>query len=735
MECAMVAVKMVRKLLIALWLCGFSILNAVELSEFCKPNPSEIWCTVKQVSGTVTNNSSISVRLIDFDSDVIDNFINYAPINFTGNGSGFEIRGGVEMRNFINYSSITGSITGGMIQIHWRNIDRFINYGTINNSRVAIRVGYENRIEGYIREFINYGSVLTTNQSPALSFVGMDARVAIVKNFGTMNGVHTSSKTVIIDNRGVMQPFTYLQSTGHLTMTNTIDADNGHNNSSIYIKNFALKLDKSANDFNTYTYDTNVSNSHLFIAGNGDTHTLRFYDNNSRLILEFGENFELGKDYLLSNLIVKPNDFNITLPNIDISRIVAKNDLYKITANGGYFRVNLASGKDVHTPITELNKSNAKSMNSMFLKSNSQIFGGGGKGTSGAFTKAELNGYSKYLAMKTLKNNDRFFYKSDSLRLADNVGESNGESSGESSNLSESNMGESQNISESNESSDSNNSDLSKNTYRFFFTPYIAHNYFYESGNYGLSGLEGGFITGIGGKLDLANTLGAHFAFSYGTLNDKSDDEFKMTNMNFMIGLNYRFDFIYDMFIKARADFFYFINEVRSTKIANHKPDNIGFSLSAYYGKDFDFGEYGVLSPEVGLDYKTLSSRAINLTYISNSENLGYYDNTTYKMLYLDLGVGHKKYFDTNIGLWGLNTALGLRVHTTAPLAKNKIIFNNTTINATLDSDIVMGYVNLGFSYVLENKTHSMEFGLNFNGNYGDRSMSNIGNFEWQVRW
>ncbi len=728
MDSAMVGLKMVRKSLIALWLCGFSILNAVELSGFCNDyssSTSGLWCTVKQ-GGTITNNSSLSVHSIDLYSDVIDNFINYAPINFTTGNIGLEIGGGVEMRNFINYSSIIG----GMIKIHWRNIDRFVNYGTINNRVVAIRVGFENWLEGYIREFINYGSV-TTNQYPALSFAGMDARVVIVKNFGTMNGVHTSSKTVIIDNRGVMQAFSYLQSTGHLTMTNTIDTDKGHNNSSIYIKNFALKLDKSANDFNAYTYDNNVSNSHLFIAGNGDTHTLRFYDNNSRLILEFGENFELGKDYLLSNLIVKPNDFNITLPNIDISRIVAKNDLYKITANGGYFRVNLASGKDVHTPITELNKSNAKSMNSMFLKSNSQIFGGGGKGAGGTFTKAELNGYSKYLALKGLKNNDRFFYKSDSLRLADNVGES----SGELGNLGESNGGESQNISESNESSESTNSDSSKNTYRFFFTPYIAHNYFYESGDYGLSGLEGGFITGIGGKLDLANTLGAHFAFSYGSLNDKNDDEFKMTNMNFMIGLNYRFDFIYDMFIKARADFFYFINEVRSTKIVNHKPNNIGFGLSAYYGKDFDFGEWGVLSPEVGLDYKALSSRAINLTYISNSENLGYYDSTTYKMLYLDLGVGHKKYFDTNIGLWGLNTALGLRVHTTAPFAKNKIIFNNTTINATLDSDIVIGYLNLGFSYVLENKTHSMEFGLNFNGNYGDRSMSNIGNFEWQVRW
>lgn len=723
MEGAMVAVKIVRKALVALWLCGFSILNAVELSGFCKPNAGGIWCIINENFGTITNKSHLSnIKWVDIYYG--DSFINYAPIEFS-NATGFDIR--YNLRNFINYSSITGATIR-----NYGYIDRFVNYGTIYSagSIEAIRVGYENRIEGYIREFINYGSVLadSTYESPALSFKGIDTRTVIVRNFGVMGGVHSSSKTVIIDNRGVMYEFAnpaigdWYDGNGHLSMT----SKKTNRGVSMYIKNFALKLDKSANDFNSSTYDNSISNSHLFISGDGNNNSLKFYDKNSKLILEFGENFELGKDYLMSNLIIaKPTnygqhqyEFNVSLPDIDISRIVAKNDLYKITANGGYFRVNLASGKDVHTPITELNKSNAKSMNSMTLKSNAQIFGSGGNGANSAFTKAELNGYSKYLALKGLKNNDRFFYKDDSLILADNMGESSGES----------------NVGESSEFNDKS-SDSPKNKYRFFFTPYIAHNYFYESGNYGLSGLEGGFITGIGGAVDTANTIGAHFAFSYGSLNDKNDDEFKMTNMNFMIGVNYRFDFIYDMFIKARADFFYFVNEVRSTKIANHKPDNIGFGFSAYYGKDFDFGKYGVLSPEVGLDYKVLSSKAINLNYVSSNESLGVYDSATYKMLYLDLGVGYKKYFDTNIGLWGLNTALGLRVHTTAPLAKSKILLNNNTINATLDSDIVISYINLGFSYVLENKTHSMEFGLNFNGNYGDRSMSNIGNFEWQVRW
>ena len=732
MDSAMVVIKMARKALVVLWLCGFSILNAVELSGFCKPDAGGIWCIINNDFGTITNKSHLSnIKWVDIYYG--DSFINYAPIEFS-NATGFDMRETANLRNFINYSSITGAAIR-----HYGYIDRFVNYGTIyNTGNDTIRVGRSNKDEGYIREFINYGSISNWRgnvftRNATLSFEGIDASVAIVKNFGVMSGVHSSSKTVIIDNRGVMYPFNKFWLTegdskgsiGHLSITKGV---------SMYIQNFALYLDKSANDFNAYTYDRDkISNSHLFVSGDTNANnSLKFYDKHSKLILEFGENFELGKDYLMSNLMVINPTNKVSLPNIDISRIVAKNDLYKITANGGYFRVNLASGKDVHTPITELNKSNAKSMNSMFLKSNSQVFGSGGKGANSTFTKAELNGYSKYLALKGLKNNDRFFYKSDSLILADNVGESRGESSGGFVNLSESSGSESQNISES---SESNNSDSPKNTYRFFFTPYIAHNYFYESGNYGLSGLEGGFITGIGGKVDLANTIGAHFAFSYGSLNDKNDDEFKMTNMNFMIGVNYRFDFIYDMFIKARADFFYFVNEVRSTKIANHKPDNIGFGLSAYYGKDFDFGKYGVLSPEVGLDYKVLSSREVNLNYVSSNESLGVYDSATYKMLYLDLGVGHKKYFDTDIGLWGLNSALGLRVHTTAPLAKSKILLNNTTINATLDSDIVIAYVNLGFSYVLENKTHSMEFGLNFNGNYGDRSMSNIGNFEWQVRW
>lgn len=80
MEGAMVAVKIVRKALIALWLCGFSILNAVELSGFCKLEAGGgIWCIINNDFGTITNKSHLTgIKWVDIYYG--DSFINYAPI-------------------------------------------------------------------------------------------------------------------------------------------------------------------------------------------------------------------------------------------------------------------------------------------------------------------------------------------------------------------------------------------------------------------------------------------------------------------------------------------------------------------------------------------------------------------------------------------------------------------------------------------------------------------------------
>lgn len=96
--------------------------------------------------------------------------------------------------------------------------------------------------------------------------------------------------------------------------------------------------------------------------------------------------------------------------------------------------------------------------------------------------------------------NDRFYYRNDSLYLANARDKAQNAQSAQSANPND--------------------------KYYFLFTPFINHTYFYESGNYNISGLDGGFITAFSGKLDESNTLGTHFAFSYGSLGDKNDKDF-----------------------------------------------------------------------------------------------------------------------------------------------------------------------------------------------------------------
>ena len=285
-----------------------------------------------------------------------------------------------------------------------------------------------------------------------------------------------------------------------------------------------------------------------------------------------------------------------------------------------------------------------------------------------------------------------------------------------------------------------NRSTQTNQNYYFVLTPFINHNYFFESGRYNLSGLEYGFVTAFSGKLNNANALGTHFIFSYGSLNDKDDSVFNIKSMNINLGLNYKLDLIYAMYLKARIDGFYFLNEVQSTMSAGKtlKPNNIGFGASVAYGKEWDFRDYGLLGLEVALDYKGLyaNETTINVFGGSTASYDDIYKSTLYNMLYVDLGLSYDKYFSTSVGLWGLNTGLGVKANATAnKLATSKILNGNRNLNMTLDNDLVLAYLNIGGSYVLQSKNFDMEFSLAFYGNYGDRIMSNGGGFEWRVNW
>ena len=103
----------------------------------------------------------------------------------------------------------------------------------------------------------------------------------------------------------------------------------------------------------------------------------------------------------------------------------------------------------------------------------------------------------------------------------------------------------------------------------------------------------------------------------------------------------------------------------------------------------------------------------------------------------LELALDYNKYFNTNIGRWGLNTKFGIKGNiTNNALSKSKVFLsNNRSVDMIVDNDKVLGYVNISGSYVLNTKDFDMEFSLAYYGNYGDRTMSNGGGFEWRVYW
>ena len=261
--------------------------------------------------------------------------------------------------------------------------------------------------------------------------------------------------------------------------------------------------------------------------------------------------------------------------------------------------------------------------------------------------------------------------------------------------------------------------------YYFILTPFVNHNLFFESGRYHLSGFDYGFLTAFSARVAESNSLGAHFIMSYGSLSDKQDKDLSIKNLNLNVGINYKLDLIYDMYLKARGDVYYFLNQAKTlTLFEAIKPNNLGFGASVAFGKDFDFKSGGVLGIEVGLDYKALQSSTISL-----HDNI--YQKALYHLLYADLGVSYAKYF----GGFGVNLGGGFRANLAPKLAESTLILNTQTLKFTLDNDKYLGYTNAGISYLLNTKSFDMEFSLAYYGNFGDRAISNAGGFEWRVMW
>ena len=599
------------------------------------------------------------------------------------------------------------------------NINSIINYGIINIydfTGISIKIAKDS-----IQHIENHGHI-----AGDIELSSGNSTINII-NTGTMGGIATSNiyggsnQTLIIDNRGTIK-------SGALYDFKGVN---------IVIKNYVIK----------------ISNDISPVKVNMQGKTMSFYDNNSKIILDFGDGFELGKSYDLSKLIIDSNG-NSAL-NIDFSRLTTRNDLYDISNNGNGFSVSI---KAQNSAISNLYRANIRAMNNIFVTSNALIyprkFGATNrtnrtnraiktnrptnrnapkrvirKKVSNLFLNpsdsAESSNLFAYNNANLLQSNETFFYDSQDL-------------------LADSRAIRLQRLPKSNQVNTKRQiyhtnvpraRQTNANKYHFVFMPFVNHNLYANAGDYNLSGLDYGFISAFSGKLNNANALGAHFGFSYGSLGDKNDSAFSIKSANLALGLNYKFDFIWDMFLKARGDFFYLLNEISSSSIAKTKPSNMGFGASVALGKDFDFMSAGVLGAELGFDYKALSANALSVKSALDNANLQDYDKALYNLIYLDLGANYYKYFSSNVGLWGLSVGAGFRANLAPKLATSKVIVGNNALDMLLDNDKFLGYANLGVSYMLNAQSYAMEFGLSYNGYFGDKAISNGGGFEWRVNF
>ena len=601
------------------------------------------------------------------------------------------------------------------------------NYGTISANNVVITI----KDKGSLTNLINHNTI------NGYVDVKSGGTLGHIYNYGTMGGIIQANKTQA---NGV-EP-TNINNFGTINRVNG-QAYHLGGGGTFSIKNYAMKITENATTFNQYNGANRGDNSHL-VAQQGTT--IQFYGG-GKLILGLGGDFEYDTEYSLRKLVVDTSGNSVL--SVDLAHLELLNkDIFTLMQSGDNFIVSLGGsgggGSGITTPITATSKANVSSMNNMFLQSNAIMSSNKHKAKFRKMANLNHNrlprlakGKSRndgvgdldsrtdspnFIAIDSLKSNESFFYNSDSIYMADARDKA----------IKSIRQQKDIQTQDSPKDSQSNLSD-SNDKYSFLFTPFINHTYFYESGNYSVSGLDGGFITAFSGKINESNTLGTHFAFGYGSLSDKNDKDFNIASANLMLGLNYRLDLIYDMFLKARGDFYYFLNEVGSSSIAKSKPNNAGFGLSVAYGKDFDFAENGVLGLELGLDYKMLSTSDINVKYALDNSNAESYNKAFYNLLYLDLGVNYYKYFSTDSGLWGLDSGLGIRGNLTPKISNGTLMVGNRSVDISLDNDNILAYLNIGGSYVLQSTNFNMEFTLRYNGSFGDKSISNGGSLEWRV--
>ena len=106
---------------------------------------------------------------------------------------------------------------------------------------------------------------------------------------------------------------------------------------------------------------------------------MRFKDANFKIILDFGDNFELSKEYSIAKLVTDTQGNAYTALGMDFSRLTTRSSLYKLTQSGNNFIVTIDTA---NSEMGTLYKSNIRTMNNFTTISESMIYPHKYKGTN-----------------------------------------------------------------------------------------------------------------------------------------------------------------------------------------------------------------------------------------------------------------------------------------------------------------------------------------------------------------
>ena len=709
-------------------------------------------------AGTITNSKTLNAKGATFKIGIKTE--QNSNINISGANLNIFEKALINNGNFDNQGKV-------------KFLDRFTNYGNFSNV-VGSEIAFENGAE-FAKQIINNGTITTRGENIFTN--GFDNKGTLNANGATFKGNITTQNNskIIIDGTKLTTFETALNNNGDFanngkvkflekftnngTFSNVAGSETIFERGAEFTKTLTNRgyldarnlISISTNSTNETGGRVNLNSGTLKIADNAT------FTNNGNFAFSFINGMskvELGTDSIFKNTdsigkveinlkglkvssegyqIIAGKDDSVTIS--EINAILKESDIIWLNGSATYLNGkifvseifsnlhNNSSGA-INTPIIATNRANVASMNNLFLASNA-VMSSHHKNTK--FRKmASINDKArnalalaksrndKSVALDSLESNEIFFYNSQDsqLFLADSRIKARVSSTNRA------NLGTNQN----------------NDNFFFLLTPFANHTSFKAMGDYQISGLDYGFISAFGGKVSENHTLGAHFAFDYAKLGDKNDKSVNLSTTNLMAGLNYRADLAWDMYVKTRGDFYYFLNEVNSSSFAQTKPNNLGFGVSVAYGKDFDFKQGGILGIELGLDYKIFHTGEVSANDIWGNAS-DEYKSASYHLLYLDLGLNYYKYFSTDLGLWGLDAGLEIRGNLTPKVSNGTLMVANRAVDITLDSDNVLGYVSVGGSYVVESTKWAMEFTLRYNGSFGDKSISNGGSFEWRVRF